>query len=214
MKKVKVILADDHAILRYGISTLLSQSDDIEIVGEASEGDECIALFKKEQPDVSVIDIGMPGKNGIEVVKAIRAIDSEAKILILSMHSDGAVFQKALQNGINGYLHKSCPKEEVLAAIRSIAAGEKVFSESISHLISKDDERKYHLNTEKNLTNRELEILELVVAGYSSPQIAQKLYISSRTVDTHRNNLMQKLDIHNTASLVRFAIEHDLVPSQ
>ena len=203
-------MADDHAILRYGISTLLSQSNDIEVVGEAAKGDECIALFENERPDVSVIDLSMPSKSGLQVVQAIRAIDPGAKILILSMHSDQSTIQQVLEANINGYLHKSCPKKKVLQAIRSIANGESVFSDSILKMKSEEDTARYE-NSVKKITAREREILGLVVAGYSSPQIAKKLYISRRTVDTHRNNLMQKLDIHNTATLVRYAIENQLV---
>lgn len=214
MKKIKVILADDHAILRYGISTFFSSADDVEIVGEASTGDECITLFKNEQPDVSVIDIGMPGKSGIEVVEAIRSIDPKAKILILSMHSDEAMLKKALKTNINGYLLKSTSKEKILQGIREVANGKKVFSDPVSRIIADHSSGKKAANgksSESNITNREMEILNLVVAGYSSPQIAEKLFISRRTVDTHRTNMMQKLGIHNTASLVRFALENNLV---
>lgn len=214
MKKIKVILADDHAILRYGISTFLSKADDIQVIGEASTGDQCISLFKKETPDVCVIDIEMPGKNGIEVVQAIRSIDSKAKILILSMHSEGSMLCEALETNINGYLLKSTSKEKILEAVRVIANGEKIYSDAVSKMIADNSSNEYpsnSINTNKNITNREMEILKLVVDGYSSPQIADKLFISPRTVDTHRTNMMQKLDIHNTASLVRFALENKLV---
>lgn len=204
MKKIKVILADDYAILRYGISKLLSQADDIEVVGEAAKGDECIELFKKKRPDVCIVDISMPGKNGLDVAKAIRQIDADAKVLIFSMHSDDSVLKPSVKQNINGFLNKGCPKPQILEAIRSVANGGEVFSESAST-------SPKQVSNEKNITDRELEILELVVAGYSSPQIANKLYISRRTVDTHRNNLMQKLNIHNTATLVRYAIENQLV---
>ncbi|MBN2731043.1 MAG: response regulator transcription factor [Balneolaceae bacterium] len=214
MKKIKVILADDHAILRYGISTFLSSSDDVEVVGEASTGDACINLFKDKAPDVCVIDISMPGKSGIQVAKIIRSVDPKAKILILSMYSDKAILKKALKANINGYLLKSTSKEKILDAIRTVARGQKVFSDAVLKIIDDHSSGKNATNGEnsdRNITDREREILKLVVAGYSSPQIAEKLFISPRTVDTHRNNLMQKLDIHNTASLVRFALENDLV---
>lgn len=214
MKKIKIILADDHAILRYGIRTFLSTANDIEIVGEAATGEECIKIFKEQMPDVCVLDIGMPGKNGIEVVEAIRSTDSSVKILILSMHSDEHILRKSLKAGINGYLSKNTPKKKILQAIRTVAGGEKVFSDSITSLNPKlfcSELPNNKLPSEKNITIREMDVLKLVVAGYSSPQIAKQLYISPRTVDTHRTNMMQKLDIHNTASLVRFAMENDLV---
>lgn len=211
VKKIRVILADDYAILRYGISTLLSQAEDIEVVGEAAKGDECIELFKKMRPDVSIIDIGMPGKDGLEVTQAIRAIDPHAKVLIFSMHTEEEIIEQMLSINVNGFLPKNCPKTRVLQAIRSIADGNVVISRSIAEneqfAAQKDSDKT-------NITDRELEILKLVVSGLTSPQIAKKLFISRRTVDTHRNNLMQKLDIHNTATLVRYAIENQLVGSK
>lgn len=209
-KKIKVLIADDHEILRYGISTFLSSADSIDIVGEASSGEECIELFKKKHPDVCVLDISMPDKNGIETTKAIREIDPDVKVLILSMHIDKVLLDKVLEAGINGYLLKDTEKTEILHGIESIAKGQQVFSNPISELITKS-----YLNGGKSphdsITSRELEVLQLIVDGYSSKLIADKLDISPRTVDTHRGNIMQKLGIPNAAGLVRYAMEHDLV---
>jgi len=209
-KKIKVLIADDHEILRYGISTFLSSADNIEIVGEASSGEECIKLFKEKNPDVCVLDISMPDKDGIETTKAIREIDPNVKVLILSMHIDKVLLDKVLEAGINGYLLKDTEKTEILHGIESIAKGQQVFSNPISELITKS-----YLNGGKtphdSITSRELEVLQLIVEGYSSKLIADKLDISPRTVDTHRGNIMQKLNIPNAAGLVRYAMEHDLV---
>lgn len=209
-KKIKVLIADDHEILRYGISTFLSSADSIEIVGEASSGEECIELFKKKKPDVCVLDISMPDKDGIETTKAIREIDPNVKVLILSMHIDKLLLDKVLEAGINGYLLKDTEKTEILHGIESIAKGQQVFSNPISELITKS-----YLNGGKtphdSITSRELEVLQLIVEGYSSKLIADKLDISPRTVDTHRGNIMQKLNIPNAAGLVRYAMEHNLV---
>lgn len=209
-KKIKVLIADDHEILRYGISTFLSSADNIEIVGEASSGEECIELFKEKKPDVCVLDISMPDKDGIETTKAIREIDPDVKVLILSMHIDKVLLDKVLEAGINGYLLKDTEKTEILHGIESIAKGQQVFSNPISELITKS-----YLNGGKtphdSITSRELEVLQLIVEGYSSKLIADKLDISPRTVDTHRGNIMQKLNIPNAAGLVRYAMEHDLV---
>jgi DNA-binding NarL/FixJ family response regulator len=209
-KKIRVLIADDHEILRYGISTYLDSSDNIEIVGEASSGEECIELFKEKKPDVCVLDISMPDKDGIETTKAIREIDPEVKVLILSMHIDKLILDKVLEAGINGYLLKDTEKSEIRHGIESIAKGQQVFSNPISELITKS-----YLNGGKaphdSITTRELEVLQLIVEGYSSKLIADKLDISPRTVDTHRGNIMQKLNIPNAAGLVRYAMEHDLV---
>lgn len=212
MDKIKVIHADDHGILRYGIRHYLSETEDIELVGEATNGTECIRLFEEKSPHVCLIDIEMPDKNGIEVVQFIRQKDAEVKLLILSAYDDQETLAKAKEAGVNGYLPKGTPKQKIIKAIRSLAAGEQVFSDEMSQTHSAF-KPKAHLNEVLNnsITKRELEILELVVAGKSSPEIAEQLFISRRTVDTHRNNLMQKLDIHNTASLVRYALEHNLV---
>lgn len=209
-EKIKVLIADDHEILRYGISTFLSSADNIEIVGEASSGEECIELFKEKKPDICVLDISMPDKDGIETTKAIREIDPDVKVLILSMHIDKVLLDKVLEAGINGYLLKDTEKTEILHGIESIAKGQQVFSNPISELITKS-----YLNGGKtphdSITSRELEVLQLIVEGYSSKLIADKLDISPRTVDTHRGNIMQKLGIPNAAGLVRYAMEHDLV---
>lgn len=210
MAKIKVLIADDHEILRFGISTFLNSAENINVVGEASSGDECIELFKEKKPDVCVLDISMPGKNGIETTKAIREIDPNVKVLILSMHIDKAILDQVLEAGINGYLLKDTEKTELLHGIESIAKGQQVFSDPIQKLITKS-----YLNGGRtphdSITSRELEVLQLIVEGYSSKLIADKLNISPRTVDTHRGNIMQKLNIPNAAGLVRYAMENDLV---
>jgi DNA-binding NarL/FixJ family response regulator len=210
MAKIKVLIADDHEILRFGISTFLNSAENINVVGEASSGDECIELFKEKDPDVCVLDISMPGKNGIETTKAIREIDPNVKVLILSMHIDKAILDQVLEAGINGYLLKDTEKTELLHGIESIAKGQQVFSDPIQKLITKS-----YLNGGRtphdSITSRELEVLQLIVEGYSSKLIADKLNISPRTVDTHRGNIMQKLNIPNAAGLVRYAMENDLV---
>ncbi len=210
MAKIKVLIADDHEILRFGISTFLSSADSINVVGEASSGEECVELFKEKRPDICVLDISMPGMDGIETTKAIREIDPDVKVLILSMHIDKAILDQVLEAGINGYLLKDTEKTELLHGIESIAKGQQVFSDPIQKLITKS-----YLNGGRaphdSITSRELEVLQLIVEGYSSKLIADKLDISPRTVDTHRGNIMQKLNIPNAAGLVRYAMENDLV---
>lgn len=213
MNKKRIIIADDHSILRFGLREFLSKFEDIEVVGEASTGDRCMQLYLDKRPDVCLIDIEMPGKNGIEVVQAIRERDAGVKIIILSMHSDPTTYRQTQNAGVNGYLMKSTPKQKILEAIRSVAEGQDVNGDGVPVSASTELPGPHGspIPQAENITDREMEILRLVVDGLSSSQIASELCISPRTVDTHRNNLMQKLDIHNTASLVRFALQHRLV---
>jgi DNA-binding NarL/FixJ family response regulator len=211
MKLTSIIIADDHEIVRYGISTYLSAHEDIEIVGEAASGEECLKLCKEEKPDLCLLDISMPDKNGIETAKDIREIDPEIKILILSMYEDEQVLNEVLKIGINGYLLKGTGKDELLNGIRVIMKGQQVFSDSISKMITDSFLGKKMDSLNSDLTKRELEILTLIVDGKTSKEIANELFISPRTVDTHRANLMQKLKLNNIADLVRYAIKENLV---
>ncbi len=214
MAAISVLIADDHEIVRFGISTYLSSSKDIEIVGEASTGEECIKLFKETHPDICILDIDMPDKNGIETAKEIRELEEETKILILSMHINEDILREALEANINGYLLKNTEKADLLHGIRAIVKGQQVFSDPISDLMKKSFLRKNDQAgsfDHHHITEREQEILQLIVDGLTSKQIAKKLYISPRTVDTHRANLMEKLKLNNIAELVRYAIENNLI---
>jgi two-component system nitrate/nitrite response regulator NarL len=171
MKKIKVIIADDYGILRYGLRTYLSKTRDIQIVGEASAGEECIQLFEDKLPDVCVIDIEMPQKNGIEVVDAIRKRDQNAKVLIFSMHNDKSTVRKAFEAGISGYLLKNTSMKKIAEAIRTINRGQKVWND----MVPKSTPHAINTPLKNRLTKRESEILRLVVEGYSSPEIAQKV---------------------------------------
>lgn len=215
MDKIKILVADDHEIVRYGICSVLATAEDIEVVGESSTGAKTVEMFKELRPDVSIIDITMPDMNGIETTREIHKIDPKAKILILTMHLNEEYLSQTLKSGALGYMLKNSDKKELLEGIRKVSHGQQVFSEPISKLmadkyvrITRQEEQD---KEEVHITNREKEILRLIVDGYTSHEIAQQLFISPRTVDTHRANLMQKLDIKNTAGLVRYAMEHHLV---
>ena len=215
MDKIKILVADDHEIVRYGICSVLATADDIEVVGESSTGAQTVEMFKKLKPDVSIIDITMPDMNGIETTREIHKLDPKAKILILTMHLNEEYLSQTLKSGAMGYMLKNSDKKELLEAIRKVYRGRQVFSEPISKLmaekyvrITREQEKQ---EDKVHITNREKEILRLIVDGYTSHEIAQLLFISPRTVDTHRANLMQKLDIKNTAGLVRYAMENHLV---
>lgn len=216
MAAISVLIADDHEIVRYGVSTYISSSEDVEVVAEASTGEECIQLFEEKQPDVCLLDIGMPDKNGIEIARTIRDLDATTKILILSMHINKQILSEALEADINGYLLKNTDKADILHGIRAIMNGQQVYSDPISDLMKEsflNSSSKGQKKGNSELTNREHEILELIVKGFTSKEIAEKLYISPRTVETHRANLMEKLELNNIAELVRYAIKHELVSS-
>ena len=214
MAEISVLIADDHEIIRFGISTYLSSSKDIEIVGEASSGEECIELFKETHPDICILDIDMPDKSGIETAKEIRELEGDTKILILSMHINKNILRDALEANVNGYLLKNTEKADLLHGIRAIVKGQQVFSDPISNLMKESflhGSNRSGSYDHEHITEREQEILQLIVDGLTSKQIAEKLYISPRTVDTHRANLMEKLELKNIAELVRYAIQFNLV---
>ena len=216
MDKIRVLLADDHTLVRSGIATLLQSSKDIQIVGEAEDGDEAIRKTGELQPDVVVIDLSMPKLSGIEATKILKRKYPDTKVLVLTMHENEEYVFQILKSGASGYVLKSAGKEELSAAIRAAAKGEKFFSPRISQLMAEgyvrrvDQEAGGSQQPEVPLTRREREILSLVVRGMTNQQIADQLYISPRTVDTHRTNIMQKLDIHDVANLVRYAMEHGI----
>ncbi len=216
MKNINILLTDDHAILRYGIRVFLSSIDNITVSGEASSGEECLEMCKELKPDICLLDIELPKMNGIETAKAIKENNADIKILILSMHLNKQQLNEAMQIGINGYLLKSAPKQSILDGIRTVAGGDQVFNNSVSKMIADsfiDDKKSSGKDKEDAISEREKEVLNLVVAGYSSAKIAKKLFISPRTVDTHRSNIMKKLNVNNTAALVRYALKNDLLDS-
>lgn len=217
MNKVRVIVADDHDIVRFGICSVLKSAPDIEVVGEASDGQDLIDLYMDLYPDVAIVDISMPNKDGIDTTIDLLKKDPNAKVLILTMHMDEEYLNRAIKAGALGYLLKNCDKEELLNGIRDISQGKKIFSSAVSKMITEsyitklqEDEHKKEEESKSriHLTNREKEILNLISNGMTSQEIAKTLFISPRTVETHRANLLQKLDIKNTAGLVRFAIEN------
>ncbi|HCA80637.1 MAG TPA: DNA-binding response regulator [Bacteroidetes bacterium] len=216
MDKIRVLLADDHTLIRSGIVTLLQSSKDIQIVGEAADGDEAIRKTGELLPDVVVIDLSMPKLSGIEATKILKRKYPDTHVLVLTMHENEEYVFQILKSGASGYVLKSAGKEELSAAIRAASKGEKFFSPRISQLMAEgyvrrvDHESGGERQQNVPLTRREREVLSLVVRGLTNQQIADQLYISPRTVDTHRTNIMQKLDIHDVANLVRYAMDHGI----
>jgi DNA-binding NarL/FixJ family response regulator len=212
---IRVLIVDDHQIIRDGVKALLNKVEGIKIVNEASNGVEALNILKADSStlDVVLMDIGMPGMDGITATKKITDEFPEIKVLALSMHDDESHIINMLQNGASGYVLKTIGKQELISAIKRVEAGQSYFTKEASAALlgylSKKESTKRGAPSNK-LTKREIEILDLIANEYTNNQIAEKLYISPRTVDTHRRNLLQKLNAKNTAGLVKYAMSHHL----
>ena len=212
MSSIRIALVDDHQIVRDGLTALLSPIKGLDVVAQASSGREAVILARKESVDVFIMDIAMADLNGLEATKRIVAADPAAKIIMLSMHSSEEYVVRSLQNGASGYLVKNAAPEELEAAIRKVASGGVYLSPSIgdtmrSHILSKS----VGSQTKDVLTSRQLEILQAIAEGTRTRQIAETLCISPKTVETHRSQIMQKLNIDNVPGLVRYAIRHGII---
>lgn len=221
MKKTSIVLADDHSLVRDGIRALLEEEDEFEVVGEASDGKEALKLIQQRVPDLLIIDIRMPGMNGIETLEELNQRNMRVKSIILSMHDSEEYILKSLSAGANGYLLKDTGKSEFIKAIHTVLQGGKYFSGDISDVLvrnllegngnsQKEKDKKPHTNP-FDLTARELEILKLVLEGLTNKQISERLQKSKRTVETHRFNLMRKMQVKNLLDLSRKAREYNLV---
>ena len=215
MQKIKIIIVDDHKMFRDGIRALLEKEKNMEVVADAKDANELISILKNTVPDIILMDIDMGETNGIDATIEVKKNYPDVNILALSMHGEHNYILKMLEAGATGYILKNAGKEEMLTAIISVASGNSYFSREVSsRLIEYLNKPQVNIkNTDKNipLTNREIEILKLIAQEYSNSEIAEELFISIRTVDTHRRNLIEKLGVKNTAGLVRFAIRKGLV---
>lgn len=217
-KKIRIVIADDHTIVRSGVISLLSLNPDFEVVGEAENGREAIELVRAQQPDVVLMDIGMPVLNGLEATRRIKKEFPHVKVLVLSGYDNDEYILQMIQSGANGYILKNSFLDDLYSAIRSVNEGMAFFSPSVSKIIVESYVHKpgegETSKPKRLLTPREREILQLIAEGHLHHQIAERLNISVRTVDTHRQNIMKKLDIHDTAGLVTYAIKNGIVIMQ
>lgn len=210
---IKIILADDHNVLREGLKSLLNQQQDFEVIGEADNGRDAVRLTKKLEPDIVVLDIGMPNMNGIQATQHIVAEVSDTKVLALSMHSDHQFVVKMLQAGASGYMLKDCAYEELISAVRDITAGKFYLSKDVTGVVISN-----YINmiqavdavSHPTLTSRERETLQLISEGKSTVETANLLNVSPKTIETHRKNIMDKLDIHNIADLTKYAVREGI----
>jgi DNA-binding NarL/FixJ family response regulator len=212
---IRVIIADDHHLVRQGLRALLEKADDIEVIGEATDGQEAVELVERLAPDVLVMDVAMPRLDGNQAIGRVRALGKATQVVMLSMYSDETLVRQALRNGAKGYLLKRSVTEELLLAVRAASRGEIYLSPAISRSIVAD-----YLTLQKDtdacspferLTSREREVLQLIAEGHTNNAIAQILKLSVKTVEKHRANLMSKLNVHDLAGLIREAIKHRLV---
>jgi DNA-binding NarL/FixJ family response regulator len=216
MTPMRVLLADDHTLIRAGLRTLLESLQGVEVVGEAGDGHEALRLAEVLRPDVVLLDVGMPGLNGLEVAGRLVTSDPAIRVLILSMHTSEEYVLRALRAGCAGYLLKGSAVSELEIAVRAVARGETYLSPAVSKRVVDDYVSRTGGAADPldALTPRQREILQLAAEGHSSKEIAQTLGLSPRTVEAHRAQLMERLDIHDLAGLVRFAVRVGLVTGE
>ena len=211
MQTIKILVVDDHAIMRDGIRALLNLHDDIEIVGEASEGKEAVQKAEELAPDVIVMDIAMPGMDGLEATRRITKKNPAVKVMVLSQHDNKEYILSAIKAGVVGYVPKRALGSELVSAIRTIHQGESYLYPSAAAAVISDYLKGSAKEPYDRLTAREREILKLIAEGYTSREIADKLFIALKTVLGHRTKIMEKLDLHNRSELIKYAIRKGLI---
>jgi DNA-binding NarL/FixJ family response regulator len=212
---IRVLIAEDHLMVRAGIRALLEKAGDIYVMGEASNGQEAIEMTEALKPDVLIMDIMMPRMNGIQAAENLRDMKLPTRILLLSMYSDEGFVHQALQYGVKGYVLKSSVSDELLWAVRAVASGKTYLSSPVSEIVVESSIHPHSAQPDgdplSNLSPREKEILQLIAEEHTSAEIGKMLFISEKTVEKHRTKLMEKLNVRNLAGLVRLAVKYHLV---
>lgn len=210
---LRIVIVEDHLLVREGLKALLEREPDIEVVGEASDGYEAIRLVEQLKPDVAIIDISLPKLNGNQAIQRIKKLEVQSRIIVLSMYSDPVLIRTAFQNGAKAYILKQSILKELLFAIKAAMNNQNFISSSLSNVFLEDFLRRNESSESMGnlLTSRETDVLKLIASGYGNTTIAQQLNISVKTVETHRSNIMDKLKIYQTAGLVKYALKHELV---
>jgi len=208
----KIMIADDHDIIREGIKTILRKYDEYDVVGEAANGEEVLERIGKIKPDILLLDITMPKKSGLEVIDQVQCICPKVKIIIISVHKADAYVMRALKGGVRGYLNKENAADDLLPALRKVAAGQVFLSgEASSYILDKVRRAPDDIGKAANLSEREMDVLRLVVEGKTAKEIAKSLFISARTVENYKTNMLRKLGFHKTSDLIKYAIKNKLV---
>ena len=212
---MRILLADDHGIVRRGLKSLLESQPGLEVIGEAADGLEAVRLCGELSPDLLIVDISMPLMNGIEVASRAQKLEPAPGVIILSMHVDESYIMRALGAGARGYLVKDATDEDLIPAVRAVAAGKPFFSPTVAAVLMEDYVRQLRARGLSDsydlLTDREREILQLLAEGRSNKEVAALLDVGLSTVETHRANLMQKLNLHNTAEIVLYAVRKGII---
>lgn len=216
MTMLKVLLVEDHDIVRQGVKALLDEEPDITIVGETGDGSEALLLTQKLRPDIVLMDLSLPGLGGIEATRQIRERLPDVRVVVLSMYDSEEYVFRVLRAGASGYVLKQSTSTELVLALHAVAGGSTFLSPSISQILISDYVHRAETKTSEDetlsvLTPREREVLQLIARGLNNRQIAERLHISIKTVETHRGNMMRKLDVHDRAGLVQFAIDSGLI---
>ena len=214
MSKIHLLLVDDHEIVRAGLRMLFSAEPEVEIIGEASSGEEAVTAVQNLAPDVVLMDVGMPGMGGVEATRRIKASHPQVAVLALTMHEDEEYFFEMLAAGASGYVPKRAAPDDLMSAIRIVRQGDVYIYPSLARLLVKDFLHRSEASApeaREELTPREQEVLTYIAEGYSNREIADALVISVKTVDRHRENLMRKLQLHNRVELVKYAIEKGMI---
>lgn len=214
---IKILIADDHPIVLDGLCSAINSTEGLEVIGTATNGEEAIRLIESLNPDVVLTDISMPVLTGIELTREVSRRFDNVKVIIMSMHENDAYINNAVKAGVHGYLLKDAEKKELIEAIFQVNAGGKFFSKTVSQIMentlyNQSRETGATLSEGKSiLSNREIEVLQMIVYGLSNKEIAAKLFLSTRTIDAHRYNIMQKLEVKNTAEMIKTAVKLKLV---
>jgi DNA-binding NarL/FixJ family response regulator len=213
--QIRILLADDHAVVRDGLRALLERQSDMAVVAEAADGRECVQMAESHLPDVVLMDVAMPEMNGIEAARRIIAASPKTGVVMLSMHRDESYVLRSLKAGAKGYLLKDSPREDVLSAVRAASEGRSFLSRKVSRMLQEDYVRQLESrgleDSYELLTDREREILQLLAEGKANKEVAHLLNISLTTVETHRGHILQKLSLHSTAELILYAVRKRII---
>lgn len=210
---ISILIADDHDIIREGIKSVLSIRPEYKVCAEALNGEDALELVSKFKPDILLLDISMPKLSGLDVIQRIKRISAKTKVIVITVHKMGAYVLKALRSGVSGYINKENVVEELIPALAQVARGKTYLGSSVSDYLADmlDESKKETLSYTKILNERELDVLRLVAEGKTSKEIANVLFLSRRTVENYKNNMLKKLNMHKTSDLIKYAIENKIV---
>lgn len=208
---IKVIIADDHPIVRKGIKEILEETNEIEVVDEASNGEELLKIIPNKDYDVILLDISMPGRSGIDILKQLKTDNPDKPVLILSIHPEEQYAIRALKNGASGYLTKESDPEEMIKAIQRVHSGGKYISISLAEKLAEEISKVQEKTAHEKLSDREFQVMCMIAAGKSVTEIGNQLFLSVKTVSTYKSRVLEKMNLNNNADIVRYALEHNLI---